>query len=190
MPKKVLVIECSLRKNSNTDDLAESFAKGAAEAGNEVEIVSLKGKKIGFCNGCLACQQTGKCNIKDDANAIVSEIKDADVVVWATPVYYYCVSGQMKTLIDRTNPLYGQDIRVHDVYLILAAEDSDSTHAVAGAMKALIGWIECMPGTKLIKTICATSTSEAGAAMESSAYQQCYLEGKTVGGGPSDQLTE
>ena len=54
--KKILVISSSLRRNSNSEALAEAFAKGAAEAGNEVETITLKGKELHFCTGCLACQ--------------------------------------------------------------------------------------------------------------------------------------
>ena len=65
--KKILVISSSLRRNSNSDALAEAFAKGAAEAGNEVETITLKGKELHFCTGCLACQKTQRCVIADDA---------------------------------------------------------------------------------------------------------------------------
>ena len=180
MPKKILIIECSLRKNSNTDELAESFAKGALESGNEVSMVSLKGKKIGFCNGCLVCNQTGKCVIKDDAAEIVSAMRGSDVIVWATPVYYYSVSGQMKTLIDRANPLYGAEYRIKDVYLLLASEDRDADHASEGAVKCLQGWIECLPGVRLAKVICAAGAAEPGAAMECAAFQQSYMAGKEI----------
>ena len=64
--KKILVISSSLRHDSNSDALAEAFAKGAAEAGNEVESITLKGKNLHFCTGCLACQKTQKCVIADD----------------------------------------------------------------------------------------------------------------------------
>ena len=67
MSKKVLIIGTSLRKNSNSDALAKSFAEGARSAGNEVETVSLTGKNIAFRKGCLACQSIGRCVIKDDA---------------------------------------------------------------------------------------------------------------------------
>ena len=100
MSKKVVVISASLRTNSNSAALAEQFAKGAKDAGNEVEVISLKGKNIGFCIGCLACQSTGSCVIKDDANEITEKVLNADVVAWATPIYYYEMAGQMKTLID------------------------------------------------------------------------------------------
>ena len=61
--KKILIISSSLRRNSNSDALAEAFAKGAAEAGNEVETITLKGKELHFCTGCLTCQKTQRCVI-------------------------------------------------------------------------------------------------------------------------------
>ena len=95
--KKILVISTSLRHDSNSDALAEAFAKGAAEAGNEVESITLKGKNLHFCTGCLACQKTQKCVIADDAPAIVDKMYAADVIAFATPIYYYGMSGQLKT---------------------------------------------------------------------------------------------
>ena len=65
--KKVLIISSSPRKNSNSETLCKAFAEGAKEAGNEVEIVTLRDKTINFCRGCFACQKTQNCVIKDDA---------------------------------------------------------------------------------------------------------------------------
>lgn len=135
MSKNVLIITTSLRVNSNSDKLAEAFAKGAGEAGNNVEVVSLKGKQIAFCRGCFACSTTGSCVIKDDANEITEKIFNADVVVWATPIYYYEMCGQMKTMIDRANSLYPRDYKFREVYLLsVAAEDEDyvDQHAAGG----------------------------------------------------------
>lgn len=84
--KKVVIISASLRKTSNSDILAKEFEKGAKTAGNEVEYISLVGKKIGFCVGCLACQKTQKCVIADDAAQIADQVKNADVLVFATPI--------------------------------------------------------------------------------------------------------
>ena len=70
MSKKVLVISTSLRRNSNSHALAEEFAKGAKEAGHQVEFISLIGRQIEYCVGCLSCQRTGQCVIEDDANLI------------------------------------------------------------------------------------------------------------------------
>ena len=86
---------------ANSHALAEQFAKGAQAAGHQVELISLHGKELRFCVGCLSCQQTGACVFKDDVPAIMESVLNADIVCWATPIYYYEMSGQMKTLIDR-----------------------------------------------------------------------------------------
>ncbi len=86
MAKNVLVISASMRANSNSDMLAAAFADGAAAAGNRVETVSLKGKSIAFCRGCLACQKLGRCVIADDAVEITEKMKNADVIAFATPI--------------------------------------------------------------------------------------------------------
>ena len=111
MSKKVVVISTSLRANSNSEALAKEFAKGAETAGHEVEYISLKGKNIAFCIGCLACQSKGQCIFNDDALPITEAVLNADVVVWATPIYYYEMAGQMKVLIDRMNSMYPKDYK-------------------------------------------------------------------------------
>ena len=119
--KRVIVISTSLRHGSNSDILADKFVEGALSAGNNVEKISLAGKEIQFCRGCFACQKLGRCVIKDDVNDIMAKVLEADVVCWATPIYYYEMSGQMKTLIDRLNALYPLDYRFRDVYLLTTA---------------------------------------------------------------------
>ena len=94
--KKVTVISTSLRPGSNSHAMAEQFAEGAKASGNQVELISLRGKEIKFCVGCLSCQKTGACVFKDDVPAIMDSVLNADVVCWATPIYYYEMSGQMK----------------------------------------------------------------------------------------------
>ena len=115
---KVLVITTSLRARSNSDILAERLIAGAKDAGHQVEEISLKGKTIGFCKGCLACQKTQKCVIKDDAVMIAEKVMNADTLVFVTPIYYYEMSGQMKTLLDRMNPLYSSDYKFRNVYML------------------------------------------------------------------------
>lgn len=146
--KKVLIISTSLRNGANSEILAHETERGAKEAGHEVEFISLKDKKISFCKGCLACQKLQRCVIDDDANEITEKIKNSDVVVWATPVYYYEMSGQMKTLIDRANSLYVSGYNVKEVYVITTAADvsDDVVHRV---ISALNGWLACLPGMEL-----------------------------------------
>ena len=109
MSKKVLIVSSSPRKNGNSETLADAFANGAREAGHSVETVRLREKQIGFCKGCLACLKLGHCVIQDDAVEIAAKMHGADVLVFATPVYYYSVCGQLKTMLDRANPLFGSD---------------------------------------------------------------------------------
>ena len=140
--KKVVVISTSLRPGSNSNALAEQFAEGAQTAGNEVEFISLRGKEIKFCIGCMSCQKTGACVFKDDVPAIMDKVLDADVVCWATPIYYYEMSGQMKTLIDRMNAMYPKDYRFREVYLLTTAAE-DEEHTPKRAESGLQGWIDC-----------------------------------------------
>ena len=123
---KVLVISTSLRAKSNSDILTEKLVKGAQDTGHEVEQISLKGKELKFCIGCLACQMIQECVLKDDAVWIAEKVKNAETLVFATPIYYYEMSGQMKTLLDRLNPLYPSDYRFRKIYMLTtAAEDED-----------------------------------------------------------------
>lgn len=110
--------------------LAQAFARGATEVGHEVETISLVGKKIGFCLGCWGCLKTHRCVIHDDA----------DVLVFATPIYYYEMSGQMKVLLDRTNCLYTANYHFKDIYLLTTAEATDPS-TPNNAVNGLKGWL-------------------------------------------------
>lgn len=180
MSKKILILSTSPRKNSNSDALAEEFAKGAREAGHTVEKISLIGKDIQFCRGCLACQKTMRCVIHDDADQIVQEkMLHADVLVFATPIYYYEMSGQMKTLLDRANPLYPSDYAFRDVYLIAAAaEDGDEVWSRAAS--GLEGWIDCFPKAHLSGVIFGGNATDAGTIQGSPAMQKAFDAGKAV----------
>ena len=179
MAKKVLIISTSLRSNSNSEKLAESFAEGAKTAGNEVEMVSLRGKNISFCKGCLACQKTGHCVINDDANAVTDKMLEAEVIVWATPVYYYEMSGQMKTLIDRANPLFPKDYKFRDVYLLTAGAEEEPD-LDEGAVKGLSGWIACYEKARLAGKVCAFGVTAPGDIKGSDKLAEAYEMGKTV----------
>ena len=179
MAKKVLVIETSLRARSNSDALAEEFARGAKDAGNEVEIVSLKGKKIAFCTGCFGCQRAGHCVIKDDANEITEKILEAEAVVWSTPIYYYEMCGQMKTMIDRANSLYPRDYKFRDVYLLsVAAEDEDYVdEKAAGGVQ---GWVDCFEKAEFKGKVFAGGVNEQGESKGHKALKEAYDMGKNV----------
>jgi multimeric flavodoxin WrbA len=161
--KKVLIISTSLHKDSNSEFLAKEFEKGAREAGNEVELISFFGKTIGFCTGCLRCQKTQKCVIQDDAIEIAEKIKEANTLVFSTPIYYYEMSGQMKTLLDRCNPLFPSEYSFRDVYLLTTAADED-TSAMDGAVKGMQGWIDCFEKARLVGAVRGVGIGDGGEA--------------------------
>lgn len=148
MSKKVLILSTSPRRGSNSEALAQAFAKGAEEGGHQVEFISLRGKDLRFCQGCFACQKTGKCVIRDDMQQIVPKMEQADVLAFATPIYYYEMSGQMKTLLDRGNPLFVADYRFREVYFLASAAEEEN-FVPQRAVSGLEGWIECFPEAHL-----------------------------------------
>ena len=179
MGKKVLILSSSPRKGGNSETLAAAFAKGAQEAGNQVETVYLREKQYGFCKGCLACQKLGHCVIKDDAVEIAAKMHDADVLVFVTPVYYYSVSGQLKTMLDRANPLFGTDYAFTKAYLLAtAAEDEPET--VAGSEKAVQGWVDCFERCELAGTVFAGGVNGVGDIAGHPALEKAYQMGKEV----------
>lgn len=177
--KKVTVISTSLRKGSNSDMLADKFCEGAREAGNDVEKVSLIGKELQFCKGCLACQKLGKCVIDDDANGIMQKVLEADVVVWATPIYYYEMAGQMKTLIDRMNAMYTLDYKFRDVYLLTTAAE-DEEFVPKRAETGLTGWIDCFEKSRLVGTLFCGGVGDPREIEGNAKLQEAYEMGKQV----------
>ena len=190
--KKVVVISTSLRHGSNSDMLAEKFVEGAKAAGNDVEKISLVGKNIQFCKGCMACQKAAsqkeqtrpevkqvRCVIKDDVNDIMAKVLKADVICWATPIYYYEMSGQMKTLIDRMNAMYEQDYQFRDVYLLTTAAENE-TETPKRAETGLTGWIDCYPKSRLAGTLFCGGVNDAREIEGNPKLQEAYELGKSI----------
>lgn len=179
MSKKVLIISTSFRKNGNSDRLAQAFLQGGEAGGNTVEMIRLADQTIGFCRGCLACQKTKKCVIRDDANAIAEKMRTADVIAFATPIYYYEMSGQMKTMLDRANPLFSSDYAFRDIYLLTTAADTEEG-TDARAINGLEGWIECFPKARLAGTVFAGGVNGIGEIDGHKALKNAYEMGKSV----------
>lgn len=158
--KNVLIISTSIRAGSNSEIVAHSFENGALSSGNNVEFLSLKGKRIEFCRGCMACSKNHvECVIHDDMDEMRKKVHDADVLVFATPIYYYEMSGIMKTFIDRCNPLYDGDYKFTDVYLICTAAE-EGEEVMSRAINGLGGFIECYPRSTLKGVVNATGVNE------------------------------
>ena len=179
MSKKVLIVSASPRKGSNSEALALAFAEGAKEAGHEVELVSLRGKTVNFCRGCFVCQEKLRCVIRDDADAICQEALTADALVFATPIYYYEMSGQLKTLLDRLNPLFPSDYAFQDVYLMTAAAEEESTVPEL-AVRGVEGWIECFERARLAGSVFMGGVTEAGENPEHPALEEARRMGRNA----------
>lgn len=180
MSKKVLILSTSPRKNSNSEALAEAFAAGAAESGNQVELITLRGKELRFCLGCFACQKSGKCVIRDDMQEIVPKMEQADVLVFATPIYYYEMSGQMKTLLDRLNPLYAADYAFRKVYMMSVAAE-DEAHVPEKAVSGLEGWVDCFEKAEFAGSLFCGGINDPGeAALRKEEQDEAYAFGKSL----------
>lgn len=177
--KKVLVISSSLRLRSNSEALADAFARGAADAGHEVEQITLREKDIRFCRGCLACQKTRRCVIQDDAPAVVERMHDAEVIAFATPIYYYEMSGLLKTLLDRANPLYSSDYRFREVYALTAAAEEGASvpeRAVAG----ICGWVDCFGKARPAGSVFAGGVTGPGEIEGHPSLKLAYEMGRAI----------
>ena len=146
--KKVLAIVSSPRKGGNSELLVDEFVKGAKEAGNTVEKVCLREKKITPCLACEACLRNGgTCVQKDDMAEVLAKLIDADVIVLSTPVYYYSVCAQLKAMIDRSLPIGadGGKMKNKEFYFITTA--ADAPHAMERTMNDIQGYVDCIPGS-------------------------------------------
>ncbi len=153
--------------------------EGALAAGHHVEKISLKNKHINFCQGCFVCQSTKRCFMRDDADAIEQKMEKADVLVFATPIYYYEMSGQMKTMLDRGNPLYTSEYQFRDVYLLASAAENEH-HAVNRAQAGLEGWIECFPKARFSGCVFAGGVTNAKDIQDHPSLKEAYTKGKEL----------
>jgi len=179
MAKKVLVLSASPRKGGNSDLLCDQFMLGAKEAGNQAEKIFLRAKRINYCIGCGVCQGNGgKCVQKDDMAKILDKMIAADVIVMATPVYFYTMNGQMKTLIDRTCSRY-TEITNKEMYFIVTAADSRK-QAMERTLEGFRGFTSCLPGANEQGVIYGTGAWKMGDIKGSRAMTQAYEMGKKV----------
>ena len=174
--KNVLIISSSMRADSNSHALCEKVAEGVRAAGNKAEIVRLKGKAIGFCTGCYACQKTGKCVIKDDANALLEKICKADAVVFGTPVYYFSVAGQLKTLLDRCVFKWPEP-KGKPYYLVATMAENMDWNLVKAPIQ---GFVDCFEGAELKGFLKAGGVYEEGAVKSTRFMEKAFALGKEI----------
>lgn len=177
MNKKVLILSASPRRKGNSDYLCDEFIRGAKEAGHETEKIFFHDKKINYCLGCGACYKTHKCVQKDDMTEVLDKMVNADVLVLATPVYFYTMNAQLKTLIDRTVPRYTE--LKGKAYLIATLADKGE-ETMAGTIAAFRGFMDCLDNVEEAEYIIGYEAWNKGDIIGNPAVEKAYQAGKNV----------
>lgn len=177
--KKVLILSGSPRKGGNSDILCSEFARGAAEAGNRVETVRVAEKKIGYCRACYYCRDhEGTCVLKDDMAELLQKMIDADVLVLASPVYFYSIDAQLKAVIDRTLARW-TEVKNKEFYYIVTCADGERASAET-TLACMRGYADCVSGAAEKGVIYGTGVYEKGEVMTSPAVKTAYETGLHV----------
>lgn len=175
--KNILILSSSPRKNGNSDILCEQFIKGAKESGHNTEKIYISDMKINYCTGCGVCNTTSECVQKDGMEKIYEKMLKADVIVFATPVYFYSMCGQMKVFIDRLVPIYTKLLN-KEVYIIVTAWDSEKSN-LNSTVEAIRGLTrDCMEETREKGVILGSGSTEKGDIKNSDTYLEAYEMGK------------
>lgn len=178
MCKQIFILAGSPRKNGNSAALCRAFARGAEESGHQVETIFLRDKKIGYCQACYHCKNSGVCAIKDDMADILEKIKAADVIVMASPVYFYSIDAQMKALIDRIVAQWLTIKNKEFYYIMTAAEDSDTV--MDCTLECFRGLAKCLEGSIERGVIYGKGVYEAGEIESRPTMQEAYTMGRRV----------
>lgn len=178
MSKKVLIISGSPRKGGNSDKLCDRFAEGARDAGHSVTKVSLADCKVGFCTGCNCCGQTHRCIIDDDVPEIIGRMMTSDVIVMASPVYFYSVDAQIKALIDRSVSVW--TVMRDKVFYFIMTSAEDSETVMDCTLECFRGFISCITGSTEGGVIFAKGVHSRGEIDGTDYMQQAYDMGRSV----------
>lgn len=179
MNKHVIILSSSPRKGGNSDRLCDELLRGAHEAGNQVEKIFLKDKDIHYCTGCSICSLYGKpCPQQDEAAEIIEKMITADVIVMATPVYFYTMCAQMKTLIDRTCARYTEIINKEFYFLMTAADNNQKS--MERTLEGFRGFLDCLEGAVEKGIIYGTGVWKVGDIAGKPILREAYEMGKNI----------
>lgn len=179
MSKKVLILSGSPRKYGNSDILCDEFMRGATESGNEVEKIRVSEKKVGYCMGCYYCaNHNGECAIKDDMAEIMEKLINADVIVLASPVYFYSIDAQLKAVIDRTVCRW-TEVKDKEFYYIMTAADGEKS-SMDTTLACFRGYAECVEGAKEMGIIYGTGVYDKGEIKDTIHMKKAYEMGKNI----------
>ncbi len=177
--KNILILSGSPRKGGNSDLLCDEFMRGAKEAGNNVTKINVASKKIAPCHACYFCREhSGECAYKDDMAEILQAMIDADVLVLASPVYFYSIDAQLKAVIDRTVARW-LEVKNKEFYYIVTM--ADEAHSSADTTLACFrGYADCVEGAVEKGVIIGSGVYEPDKVKNTPAMKQAYEMGKNV----------
>lgn len=175
---KILVLTGSPRKNGNSSTLADNFIKGAEEAGHTVVRFDAAFKKVHPCIACNKCGMDGPCIFKDDFDFVRENIVDADAVVFATPMYYFGISAQLKAVIDRFYAINGKIHRPKKAVLLMTYANSAASEAepIKKHYKVLLNYLGWQDAGQVI----ASGVWPVGAIKNTDYPQKAYELGKRI----------
>lgn len=181
MAKKVLILSSSPRRGGNSDTLCDEFMRGAMASGNEAEKIFLRDRTIHYCTGCSTCSLHEKpCPQNDDAAAIIDKMLAADVIVLSTPVYFYAMSAQLKTFLDRCCGLYTQMKDKEFYFIAAAAEGNEGREQLMHVFDNLMGFIDCLENPTVKGNILATGVWHIGEIQGNPAMAEAYQMGMNI----------
>ena len=170
----IILLQGSPNKKGSTNILAEAFQRGAREAGHQVQRFDLMDFKIHPCTGCVSCGYEGPCVQKDDNQKIQEAILNADMIVFATPLYYYGMSAQLKTVIDRFCAYNSSITRKHMKSALLAvAWNSDhwTFDALESHYKTLVRYLDFDDQGMVLGKGCGTPSMTRNSGFPELAYE-------------------
>lgn len=170
----IVMLQGSPNKHGSSNLLADCFKQGAEEAGHTVELIDAAHANIHPCTGCIHCGYEGPCVQKDDVDAIRSKILKADMMVLVTPLYYYGMSAQLKTLIDRFCAFNTSIQRKHMKSALLAAawnSDNWTFEALESHYKTLVRYLNLTDMGMVLGAGCSTPSMTSHSQYPQSAYQ-------------------
>lgn len=179
MSKSVLILSGSPRRGGNSDTLCDEFLRGAIDSGNSAEKIFVRDKKIAYCTGCYYCKKSGGvCSIKDDMAEILNKMNSADVIVLSSPVYFYSIDAQLKTVIDRTVAQWTTIKNKEFYYIMTAAEDSDTV--MNCTLECFRGFAVCLDGSKEKGIIYGKGLYQKDDVKNSQYMKEAYEMGKNI----------
>lgn len=170
----IVILQGSPNKKGSTDVLAEQFRKGAEEAGHTVRRFDLTDLQIRPCTGCVACGYEGPCVQKDENQIIRQAVLEADMMVFATPLYYYGMSAQLKTVIDRFCAYNSSIQRKHMKSALLAVawnSDSWTFEALESHYKTLVRYLNLTDMGMVLGYGCGTRSMTEHSGFSRQAYE-------------------